>query len=215
METLEEELERKKKEIDDRYKRGLTQRAFSKYKKMKRKGHWYFFVPEFDAIMELELDELHKNKRRTDNMAKYELECSMTKGFNRVAVNIREIEEHELPHFQEVIVKDCERVWKQIPHSDETSKTKSKTYTKQTNNNRVEQQTNTNYNGSTMKNVIGLDDLPFPTKDSGKEGYIGTIGQHKTLVKLYNEKKITWDEIKNIRKYGDLTRLMDKAFGKR
>ena len=209
------ELVEKKKEIDDRRQRGLEKRAFSKYRKMKKRGGWYFFVPEFDAIMELELEEQHKNKRRLDNMAKYELECSMTKGFNRVAVNIREIEEQELPEFQQTIVKDTERLWKQMPHSDVTSKTEHKVKTVQQNNNRVEAQTNTNYDGSSMKNVIELADIPFPTKDSGQQGYIGTLGQHKTLVSLYNQKKINWDDIKRINSYGDLTKLMDKAFGKR
>ena len=215
MDEVLQELILKKQQIDTRRYNGLEKRAFSKYKKMKKRGHWYFFVKEFDERLEQELEEQHKNKRRPDNMAKYELECSMTKGFNRVAVNIREIEEHELPEFQKTIIQDCERLWKQVPHSDATSKKETNYKSKPENNQRVAKQTEQPTYSQQPQGSFTLNDIPFPTKDSGQQGYIGTIGQHKTLVTLVNQGKMTQQQVSNIRSYRDLTLAMDKAFGKK
>jgi hypothetical protein len=75
------------------------------------------FDSEYENLFGADV-EFKEDKRRDDNM-KWELELSMVKGFNRVAVNVREISDFEFEPTRDKALERVREAWALIPSSED------------------------------------------------------------------------------------------------
>lgn len=211
------EFKRKKKHLESIKQSGKSRTAYTKYKRMIKRRYWNFIVPEYEVMIDEELKQLKQKLRRND-MAKYEVECSLTNGFNRVAVNIREIEPSEFDMIKESVVKEARSIWKKLPNSDETNTTKVKTEvrTKSYQENKHYKQKQESF--TAPNGDITIDDIKLVSKEyaqaQGIRNYIGTRGQHLKLVEIINQGKATLQEVNNLQSYQELQALFTRAWKK-
>ena len=147
MDELTKEIQEKKELIDRKNEALAKARAKSLYKRKASKGDWSTYVPEYEGKTVtdyINLKNIEEIKLEDKRLAKKEIEVSITKGFNRVAVNIRDIDEVDYDYWKGVVIAEVKELWAVLPHSDDTSK-KPVVQSKETYQREVKQEERTEY----------------------------------------------------------------------